>query len=205
MIKTLSSTKLIGLLALLLLLGLGVSASTAQDSGNYLCVNAPTQIAKGDTEAINIEIDIAVTPPEDYTCEAIDTVEAVMGVGISGTRSNFLLEPVDSHDEAGMQNPGSNKWTWSINAIGEEETSHNLIVYAAVPDASRRTGYRSIATLPIRITIKPPTGNVFDQIIRFLDGTKEILLILTAVIVAVIGLRGQIKSLLSGGTKKPTP
>lgn len=176
---------------------------TAQGDANLLCVSAPTDVAKGNTETINIEINLAVTPPDGFTCVALNTVEDTMGVGISGTRTNFLLDPIDSHEEAGIQNPGSNKWNWSINAIGDEETSHNLVVYASVTDETRRTGYRSVATLPVRITIKPPSGSVFDQVIRFLDGTKEILLILTAVIVAGVGLRGQIAGLLSGGKKPP--
>lgn len=205
MIKTLLSRGLIGSLALVILLSLSGSV-TAQGGGNLLCVNAPAQIAKGDTEAINIEIELAVTQPDGFTCVALDIVESTMGVGISGTRANFILEPADAHDEAGMQNPGSNKWTWSINAVGEEETSHNLIVYASVIDETRRVGYRSVASVPVRMTIKPPTGSVFDQILRFLDGIKEILLVLAAVIVAVIGLRGQIKSLLTGGgSQQPRP
>ncbi len=194
---------LIGLLLIAALPGSHTPAR-AQEGGNLLCVNAPAEIAKGNTETINIEIDLAVSPPDGYTCVALDTVEAEMGVGITGTRTNFLLDPLEDHDEAGVQNPGSNKWTWSINAVGDENTSHNLIVFASVMDASRRVGYRSVALVPVRVTIREATGSVFDQIIRFLDGTKEILLILTAVIVAAVGLRGQIKGLLTGGdNKKP--
>ncbi|MBN2471281.1 MAG: hypothetical protein JXN59_11195 [Anaerolineae bacterium] len=192
---------LIGLLAAVLSGSSGPAA--AQGGGNQLCVSAPSEIAKGNTETINIEIDLAVTPPDGYTCVALDMVETDMGVGITGARTNFLLDPSDDHEVAGIQNPGSNKWTWSINAVGEENTSHNMIVFASVADDTRRVGYRSVALVPVRITIREATGSVFDQILRFLDGTKEILLILTAVIVAAVGLRGQIKGLLSGDDKKP--
>ncbi|GAB4575353.1 MAG: hypothetical protein Kow0077_26440 [Anaerolineae bacterium] len=200
--------KKLGLLILLSVVVLAAPAG-AQSTGALLCVDAPQEIAKGNTEAINIEIELNAPAPEGWACTEIEEVQESMGVGIAGTRTNFILDPETSHETAGMQNPGSNKWTWSINAVGDEETSHNLIVFASVDDATRRTGYRSVATIPVRVTIKPPTGTVFDQIIRFLDGTKEILLVLSAIVVAIIGLRGQIKNLLgggsSGGTSSGTP
>jgi hypothetical protein len=188
---------LVGLLFGLLLTG----PAAAQGDGNYLCVSAPTQIAKGDTEAVSIEIELTAGQPSGWTCTTLSEIADTMGAGISGARTNFVLEPVDSHEEAGMQNPGSNEFNWSLNAVGEEETTHNLIVFASVTDATRRTGYRSVASIPIRVTIKPPTGSVLDQIKGFLDGAKEILLVLTGLIVAAIALRVQIKNLLSGGSK----
>jgi hypothetical protein len=103
-----------------------------------------------------------------------------------------------------MQNPGVNQWAWNISAVGDENTSHNLIAFAAVPDPTRRVGYRSVALLPLRVTILEPTGSVFDQILRFLNSTKEILLVLSAVIVAAVALRSQIAGMFKGKEKAKT-
>jgi len=187
------------ILALLLLPGAGRSPAIAQGNGDFLCVHAPAEIARGNTEAIEIEIDLATPTPEGWTCTALSEVQADMGAGIHGTGTNFLLDPIADRETATVQNPGSNQWNWAINAIGEENTSHNLIVYAYVPDASRATGIRSVARIALRLTILPPSGTIFDQIMRFVNNAKELLLVLSAAIVAVIALRNQIAGLFKGG------
>lgn len=172
----------------------------AQDGGNHLCVHAPESIARGDTDAIEIEIDLAGVPTpngDDWVCATIGEIFEVMGVGIAGVRiNNFEIDPPDIRSSAQLQTASSNQWTWSINAIGDENTRHNLIVYAYVDDDTRSSGYRSVARVPVRVEIKEAAGSTFDQIIRFLDGIKEILIILSAVIVAAISMRGQISQLL---------
>ncbi len=189
-------------LLLMLIVGSGAPA-TAQGGDNFLCVHAPAEIAKGNTEAIEIEIDLNVPTPDGWTCTTLSETQDVMGAGIHGTGVNFLLDPIADRESATVQNPGSNQWNWSINAIGEENTSHNLIVYAYVPDSSRATGIRSVGRVPLRITILPPMGTVFDQIMRFVNNAKELLLVISAAIVAVIALRNQIAGLFKGGSGTP--
>lgn len=192
-------------LMLFLLLGAGQWLAAAQGNGDFLCVHAPTEIAKGNTEAIEIEIDLGAPTPQGWTCAALSETQPVMGVGIHGTGTNFLLDPIADRESATVQNPGSNQWNWSINAIGDENTSHNLIVYAYVPDESRVSGIRSVGRVPLRITILPPTGTVFDQMMRFVNNAKELLLVISAAIVAVIALRNQIAGLFKGGGGSTPP
>jgi hypothetical protein len=177
----------------------------AQTGSSYLCVHAPTDIAKGNTDAIEVEVipDGQPNANDGWQCERMAELYDVMGVGLAGVRiSNFAVDPPEVRSSALLQPGVANSWLWSINAIGDENTTHNLLVYTYVDDPSRSSGYRSITRVPVAVHIEKMKGSTFEQIVEALNNAKEIVVVLSGLVVAAIALRGQIASLL-GGKKKP--
>jgi hypothetical protein len=193
-------TAIVLALGLLILLNSPGAIPAAAQGSAQLCVNAPESVAKGDTDFIEASIDLlddpALVPDHgDWTCAPIITTYELMGVGIAGVRiSNFEIDPSSPRDSALLQ-PGANAFTWSINAIGDEDTSHNLLVYTYVDDPTRSSGYRSLTRIPVRIEIKE--GGFLAGVARFIDTTAgrvtAIAGALTTMVGALLGLRQLIK------------
>lgn len=178
-------------------------AAQGSDLGpGWMCITAPAQIEHGSTEPIMVDLELAESPSGDTTdrvCQPVEIYET-MGVGIAGiTLDNFAIDPPEARISDRIDPTIPNNFTWIVNATGTESSRHNLIVYAYIDDAERSTGFRSIARVPLRITIDARPKNIGEQVLAFLNSIKEILIVVGGLIAAAIALRGQIKKLRERG------
>ena len=164
----------------------------------WMCVTAPSQIEHGSTEPIEVNLELSETPSGDdatQICQPVEIYE-VMGVGIAGIAlDNFQIDPPDTRIDDRIDPTQVNNFTWVVNAVGPEGSRHNLIVYAYIADAERSTGFRSIARIPLRITIEAPPKTIWQEVLAFLNSIKEILIVAGGVITVLIALRGQVRKL----------
>lgn len=201
-----------GTLVILVLLTLLTPAPTARSQGvtyGRICVQAPTAITQGETADVEVEIEIAEDPasadfsPEDgRQCAIMDEVYEIMGVGLGGISfGNFSSEPENTRIRGRLQPGVANEWTWILSADGEAGRGYNLMVYAFVDDETRDNGYRPTTRIRLRIEIAAPPGTFFEQVLAFLNSTKEIIGLVSLIVVGGIALREQIKKLFKRGDK----
>ncbi len=164
----------------------------------WMCVTRLESIPRGSSEAIEVDLEVGDAPTGDTTgriCQPVDIIET-MGVGIAGLSSaSFQTDPSDMRIRDRINTELPTNFTWIVNATGAELSSHNVIVYAFVDDPDRSTGFRSVARVPLRITIGAAPKNFGEQVLAFISSTKEILLALGALLTALVAFRGQIKKL----------
>ncbi len=173
-------------------------AQTGALGPGWMCVSAPSSIPRGSSEAIEVNLEAGDVPTGDTTgrvCQPLDVIET-MGVGIAGlSSSSFQADPLDMRIRDRIDPDLPTNFTWVITATGTELSSHNVIIYAFVDDPVRSTGFRSVARIPLRITITEAPKNFGQQVLAFISSTKEILLALGALLTALVAFRGQIKKL----------
>jgi hypothetical protein len=166
----------------------------------WLCVHTPDTITRGDTETIDVSLELADSPSdttEGRVCEPVNIYET-MGVGIAGIKfDNFEIDPPDIRIRDRITPGQINYFTWSAIAIGEDDSRHNLVIYAYVDDDDRSTGFRSIARVPARITILAAPKSFSENLLEFVDSAKEILIVLGGLLTAGIAFRGQVKQLFA--------
>lgn len=171
-------------------------AQTGALGPGWMCVSAPGSIARGSSETIEVDLEVGDVPTGDTTgrvCQPVDIIES-MGVGISGlSAASFQTDPLEMRIRDRIDPDLPTNFTWIVNATGAELSSHNVIVYAFVDDPNRSTGFRSVARVPLRITITEAPKSFVQQVLAFISSTKEILLALGALLTALVAFRGQIK------------
>ena len=174
------------------------AAQGSQLGQGWMCVTAPTQIERGNTEPIMVDLELAETPSGDNTdriCQPVEIYES-MGVGIAGIAlNNFQIDPPESRIGDRIDPAGVNNFTWIVNATGEEGSRHNLIVFAFIDDAARSTGFRSIARVPLRIAIDAPPKSIGQSVLAFLNSIKEVLVVVGGLLAAGLAMRSQVRKI----------
>lgn len=198
------------LLALVILAGLCLSGtpSLAQNAAtaNMLCVKAPPTIAKGDTETLEAAIITAGTAlpatEDGWECKVTE-VFPVMGVGLGGVRATtFETDPVEERVSQTFDPTLNNEWVWFLNAIGEVGTNHTLSVYSYIniDDPDIRATYRTFTRIFVKIEIIEEKTTM-EQVGDLLREFRDLIVLASAVVVALIALRGQISNLMGRGKK----
>ena len=174
------------------------AAQGSQLGPGWMCVTAPAQIERGNTEPIMVDLELAETPSGDTTdriCQPVEIYET-MGVGIAGIAlNNFQIDPPESRIGDRIDPNAVNNFTWIVNATGEEGSRHNLIVFAFIDDPERSTGFRSIARVPLRISIDAPPKSIGQSILAFLNSIKEVLVVVGGLLAAGLAMRGQVRKI----------
>lgn len=201
-------------ISLLLLTLLTPTPPTHSQEFTYgrICVRAPTAITQGETATVDVEIEIAedtasanFAPEDGRQCAIMDEVYEIMGVGLGGISfGNFSSEPENTRIRGRLQPGVANEWTWILSADGEAGRGYNLMVYAFVDDETRDNGYRPTTRIRLRVEIAAPPGTFLEQVLAFLNSTKEIIALVSLIVVGGIALREQIKNLFKRGKKTDT-
>lgn len=191
------------LLALLIMSGGLLSAgapATAQGDSYVMCINVPEEIALGNTEQLTIGVYTAGSEPADHTCEPLrDLPDQPIGAGLRGVElGNFNTDPADNRLPGCVALDSVGDCNWVFQATGEPDSSHNLVEYLYIEDASRTSGIRTIAIMSQRITIIESLS-LGDQVGQFFDSTVGRVAALAGTITAVIGAYAAWRGLSKGG------